>query len=500
MPRKTPIIIGLDQGTTNVKALVLDAKGHVIAQAARPIATIAPAPGIVEQDAETILSTAVACVREAIAKSDHDARDAVALGIANQTETLVVWDVSNGKPVMPAMIWQDRRGADEIAPLQSNAAAIRARTGLDLDPTFTAAKLLWVTRNRPEIAAGLSDGTLLFGTVDTWLMWKLTGGVTYATDASNASRTMLFDIERLSWDTELLRLFKLELAHLPECHASNGSFGSTDPSLFGAAIPIRGVMGDQQASLFGHGCFAQMQLKVTYGTGAFLWVNAGNAPPPAPAPGIIRTIAWQTDKPCYAYEGFVMYAGKIIDWLAARLAIEGGAAGTIAAAEAAGDSHGVLLLPAFQGLASPWWTPSMRAAFLGLSEATTTGDLAHAGLEAVAFQIRAILDSLKSESGALSTIKVDGGLTRSRYFLKLQASLLDQRLSPALSDSVTPFGAALMAGLGAGLWPSTDALQALIPEAGRIDADKSWGDKLERNYHSWTRAIDMMIAHDGATS
>jgi glycerol kinase len=499
MSRDNPIIIGLDQGTTNVKALALDAEGLTLASVARPIATSAPGPGIVEQDAETIFATAVACIKDAIEKTGRPAGDVIALGLANHTETLVVWDRVSGKPVMPAMIWQDRRGAEDIEPLRQYALMIRDRTGLDLDPTFTAAKLRWVLRDRPEIASGLADGTLIWGTVDAWLIWKLTGGKVYATEPSNASRTMLFDIARLTWDKELIALFELKLSRMPEVHSSNGNFGNIDSSFFGEAIPITGVMGDQQAALFGHGCFNEMDLKVTYGTGAFLWVNAGSSPPASPAEGIIRTIAWRTDKPCYAYEGFVMYAGKIIDWLATRLAVSGGAAGTIAAAEQAGNRDGVLLIPAFQGLAAPWWQPSMLASLLGLSEATTPGNIAQAGLEAVAFQIRAILDSLQlGRHASLSTIKVDGGLTRSRYFLELQASLLAQPLLPAQSDSVTPFGAALMAGLGAGLWPSIDTLRGLIPQAGRIDPNPRYSQALGERYRAWRQAIDMMLARKDA--
>ncbi len=491
MPRDNPIIIGLDQGTTNVKAIALDARGTVLAEAARPIATHSSTAGIVEQDAETMFATAVECIRDVVSVCGGPGRNIAALGIANQTETLIVWDRTTGKPAMPAMIWQDRRGAEEIESLRDRTEMIRARTGLDLDPTFTAAKLRWVFHNRPEIAAGLKNGTLLFGTVDTWLIWKLTSGATYATEPSNASRTMLFDIARLAWDPELIALFGLALPSLPECRASNAHFGSTDCALFGAAIPIAGVIGDQQASLFGHGCFSEGELKITYGTGAFLWVNAGERPPRTEAKGIIRTIAWQTDKPCYAYEGFVMHAGKIVDWLSTRLAIEGGAPGVIAAAENAGNHDGVLLIPAFQGLASPWWQPSMRAAFLGLSEATSPGNLAQSGLEAIAFQIRAILDSLEAGGNSRSIIKVDGGLTRAKYFLQLQASLLDRPLAQAQANSVTPFGAALMAGLGAGMWSSLDEVRKLIPQGNKIEPEPD--EALEARYRHWLDAIRMMM-------
>ncbi|MBL8905754.1 MAG: hypothetical protein JNM20_03655 [Rhizobiales bacterium] len=492
MPRDNPIVIGLDQGTTNVKAIALDARGRVLTEAARPIATQSPSAGIVEQDAEMIFTTAVACIRDAIAKCGRPVYDIVALGIANQTETLIVWDRATGRPVIPAMIWQDRRGAAEIESLRSQSEMIQSRTGLDLDPTFTAAKLRWIFHNRPEIAAGLGNGTLIWGTVDTWLIWKLTGGTTYATEPSNASRTMIFDIARLGWDRELVELFGLALSSLPECCASNADFGIIDPILFGAAIPITGNMGDQQASLFGHGCFSEGELKVTYGTGAFLWVNAGAKPPQTEAKGIIRTIAWQTDAPCYAYEGFVMYAGKIVDWLATRLAIGDGAAGVIAAAQKSGNDEGVLLIPAFQGLASPWWQPSMRAAFLGLSEATSSGNLAQAGLEGIAFQIRAILDALDLGVKNHATIKVDGGLTRAKYFLELQAKLLDRPLTQSQMDSVTPFGAALMAGYGAGLWSSLDELRGLIPRGNRIEPQPDRA--LEARYGQWQDAIREMIA------
>jgi len=417
--------------------------------------------------------------------------DIVALGIANQTETLIIWDRATGKPVMPAMIWQDRRGADEIENLRDQSELIRARTGLDLDPTFTAAKLRWVFHNHPEIADRLKSGLLLFGTVDTWLIWKLTGGATYATEPGNASRTMLFDIARLDWDRELIALFELALPIVPECRASNANFGSTDPAFFDAAIPITGVMGDQQASLFGHGCFSDGELKITYGTGAFLWVNAGAKPPQTEAKGIIRTIAWKLDEPCYAYEGFVMYAGKMIDWLATRLAIYDGAAGVIAAAQKSGNDDGVLLIPAFQGLASPWWQPSMRGAFLGLSEATSSGNLAQAGLDAIAFQIRAILDALEAGTQSRSTIKVDGGLTRAKYFLELQANLLARPLVQAQADSVTPFGAALMAGLGAGVWSSLAELRGLIPKGSPIEPQSDRA--LEARYRQWQDAIRRMI-------
>ncbi len=500
MDRAAPVIIGIDQGTTNTKAVALAADGTVLAEVSRPIATSAPEPGWVEQDAEAMIANVIACIGELLAATASDPQKIAGVGIANQTETLVVWSRITGRPVMPAMVWQCRRGDAEIAPLResSSFSLIKSRTGLDLDPTFTAAKLKWIFHNRPDVAEGLRKGDLLFGTVDTWLMWKLSGGAIYATEPSNASRTMLYDIDRLRWDPELFQLFSLDIAHRPECMRSDAHFGATDRSLFGVPVPITGVMGDQQAALFGLGCFDEFQLKVTYGTGAFVWVNAGASQQPAPAPGIIRTIAWQLARPCYAYEGFVMYAGKILEWLAQRLVGAADGAAVASAAERAGTSAGVLLVPAFQGLASPWWRPDLGAALMGMSEATTADNIAHAALEAVCYQIRAILEAIGTGSAQRSPlIRVDGGMTRSRYFMQLQADVLQLPLSPALSGSATPFGAALMAGLGAGNWSTIEDLRSVIGATGKIHPGKAAGVTLDTSYGAWRAAIDMLIAQYG---
>jgi len=494
MSRPQEIILGIDQGTTNTKVVALDTKGTILADAVRPIATTAPEPGFVEQDASAMVANVLACIQELLARLALKPSQVLAIGIANQTETLVVWDTNTGEPVMPAIVWQCRRGAEELEKLRSDDSLrlIRARTGLDLDPTFTAGKLHWLKRHRPSLWAGLRDGRLRWGTVDSWLMAALTDGGTYATEPGNASRTMLFDIERLAWDEELLDLFGLDLAAFPEVRRSNGDFGTTSAALLGAAIPVRGVLGDQQAALFGHGCYVARELKVTYGTGAFLWMNAGSTPPKASGVGIIRTIAWQIDRPCYAYEGFVMYAGKILDWLSERLSIEGRGAAVAAEAEKAGTSADVLLVPAFQGLASPWWQPDLRAALLGLGEATSKGHIAHAGLEAVCYQIRAVLDGI-SGGETLPMVKADGSMTRSAYFARLQASVLGAPLFVSASDAMTPFGSALMAGLGAGCWASLDELRKL-PRAGEMVAPTA---SYESAYEEWSKAVGLLIARYG---
>ena len=498
MSEPRDIILGIDQGTTNTKVVAIDGQGTILGEAVRPIATTAPEPGFVEQDAEAMVANILAAIRELLDRLAVTPAAIVSLGIANQTETLVVWDPETGRPAMPAIVWQCRRGGEELNALRNDETLrfVKARTGLDLDPTFTAAKLLWLKHHRPAIARRIADGSLRWGTVDSWLIWALTGGETYATEPGNASRTMLFDIARLVWDKELAKLFGLDLAAFPECRPSHARFGLTSRALLDAQIPITGVMGDQQAALFGHGCYRERELKVTYGTGAFLWMNAGTKPSLVAGEGIIRTIAWQIDEPCYAYEGFVMYAGKILDWLAERLSIAGGGAAVAAEAENAGTSAGAVLIPAFQGLASPWWQPDVRAALLGLSAATTKGHIAHAGLEAVCYQIGAVLDGMAGAGKAmLPVVKVDGGMTRSRYFARLQASVLNAPLFVSASDAMTPFGAALMAGLGAGCWQTLAELSRLPRVGERVEPISA--STYQASYESWVKAVSLLIAGYG---
>ncbi|MGH6941370.1 FGGY-family carbohydrate kinase [Hypericibacter sp.] len=488
--------MGIDQGTTNTKVVAIDREGRVLAQADRPIASASPQLGWVEQDPNGMLANLVACVREVLAKLEREPAQVAGLGIANQTETLVIWDCHSGEPVLPAMVWKCRRGDEEIAPLRRNetVAALRAKTGLDLDPTFTAAKLKWIFVNRPEIGARLASGDCLFGTVDCWLIWKLTSGATYATEPGNASRTMLLDIASATWDPELAVLFDLQLARMPELRRSADRFGSTLPEFFGGPIPITAAMGDQQAALFGHGCFDPLQLKVTYGTGAFLWVNAGQDPAIKATDGLIRTIAWSFDRPTYALEGFVMYAGAILDWLATRLAVEGGGAGIVREAQQAGSSDGVLLVPAFQGLAAPWWRPEVRAGLIGMTEATSRGHLCHAGLEALCYQIRAVLEGVHRSTGqAIGAVRVDGGPTRSDYLMQMQADILQQPLNVSAFDSMTPYGVALMAGLGAGLWRGVDELRPLVKPSKQIRPDPAARARWDAGYQEWLAASEALL-------
>ena len=490
-------VIGIDQGTSSTKALLIDRDGTVAAGADRPIALAHPHPGWVEQDPAAMVRNVVDCVREVLDKTGTDARRVAALGLDNHTETLVLWRKDTGEAVHPAIVWQCRRSTAESKMHDStaNRSLIRRRTGLDLDPTFTATKLLWVCRKRPEIAEGLRDGSILFGTVDCWLVWRLTGGRTYATEASNASRTMLFRIDEMAWDPDLFDLFHLDVGALPDVCPSTGPFGACDASRFGAEIPITGVLGDQQAALFGHGCFEQGEFKSTYGTGAFVWMNAGHDYRPVEGAGYLQTVAWSLERPTYALEGFVMYAGAVLDWLVGNLGLAESAADVAAKAEAAGTSAGVALVPAFQGLASPWWAPNARAAVLGMSSSTRAEEVCHAALESVCFQVRRVLEEMAgADVRPGGTVRADGGLTRSAYLLQMQADILGLPVQLAEMEHVTPYGVGLLAGLGAGLWSDTSALESLTRSGpiyrARSQASADWSQR----YDAWCQAVECVLS------
>ncbi len=496
-------LIGVDQGTTNTKAVLVDEHGKILGLATRPIPVETPEPGWAEQDPMVMFANVTACIAELLDRQDVSAGQVAALGISNQTETLVLWEAETGRPVHPAIIWQCRRSQAEAAELEApeTVALIRRRSGLDLDPTFTATKLRWVLNHRPEIAEGLRAGRVLFGTVDSWLVWKLTGGACYATESSNASRTMLFRIDDLEWDDELFDLFELPIGRRPEVHRTTGPFGHTAGALFGAEIPITGVLGDQQAALFGHGCHAQGGLKVTYGTGAFIWANAGHDYSPREGAGFLQTVAWHLDRPTYAFEGFIMYAGAILDWLASTLGLGADALEIVRKAREAGDSQGVALVPAFQGLASPWWNAEVSAAFLGLNASTRDGHLCHAALEAVCFQVRRVLEAMREDGGTEArALRVDGGPTKSDYLMQLQADVLDQPLWRAAEENVTPLGAALMAGLGRGLWSDPAEIAPLLGPGEEVRPSGESGRRTEAQYHRWLAAVDAAIAWSERTT
>ena len=486
-------LIGVDQGTSSTKALLLDRAGRVVAGSGRPIAVGHPEPGWVEQDPGAMVANVLECVREVLDTSGVPAASVAGLGIANHTESLVLWERRSGRPVHPAIVWQCRRSAAETRELDTadNRKLVRLRTGLDLDPTFTATKLLWVLRHRPEIGAGLTTGRILWGTVDTWISWCLSGGAVYATDFGNASRTMLLDIARLDWDGELAALFGLDLGALPELRASGERVGNCSAEHFGAEIPITALMGDQQASLFGHGCFDRGDVKSTYGTGAFVWINSGHEYCPMESSGCLQTIAWHVERPTYALEGFVMYAGAILDWLVRHLGLCEDAADVVKRAERAGTSSGVALVPAFQGLASPWWNPEARAAILGLDSASGDGEVCHAALESVCFQVRRVLDDVaEARISPRGALRVDGGLARSEYFLRMQSDILGLPIRRSGIEQLTPYGVALMAGVGAGLWEDVQHLDEVIRDGDTFAPDREQSDAWSGRYRTWCRAVE----------
>ena len=489
-------VIGVDQGTSSTKALLLDRTGRVVAGAGRPIAVSHPEPGWVEQDPEAMVANVLECVREILDTSGVPAVSVAGLGIANHTESLVLWDRGSARPVHPAIVWQCRRSVAETRELDTadNRKLVRRRTGLDLDPTFTATKLRWVLRHRPEIAEGLETGRILWGTVDTWISWCLSGGAMYATDFGNASRTMLLDIARLDWDGELAELFGLDLGVRPELCSSGGVLGHCSAEHFGAEIPITALMGDQQASLFGHGCLDQGDVKSTYGTGAFVWINSGHEYRPMESSGCLQTIAWHVERPTYALEGFVMYAGAVLDWLVRHLGLCEDAGDVVRRAERAGTSSGIVLVPAFQGLASPWWKPEARAAILGLDSASGDGEVCHAALESVCFQVRRVLDDV-AEALPLphAALRVDGGLARSEYFLQMQSDILGLPIRRTGIEHLTPYGSALMAGVGAGLWEDVQNLDHVFRDGATLRPDPERADDWSARYRTWCRSVEQCL-------
>lgn len=490
-------VIGIDQGTTSTKALVIRDDGTVIAEAGRPMKTVHPQPGWVEQDPDQMMENVVACVRELLEKTDLEAGRVAGIGLDNHTETLVLWHRDTGEPVHPAIVWQCRRSTAECESLDTgaNRRLVRDRTGLDLDPTFTATKLLWVVRHYPEIAEGLREGTILFGTVDCWLVWQLTGGRSYMSEGSNAARTMLFRIDQMAWDPELFELFQLDIALRPEIRPSTGPFGHCDSNWLGVEIPITGLLGDQQAALFGHGCLKEGEFKSTYGTGAFVWMNAGHDYRSIETAGYLQTVAWSLDQPTYAFEGFIMYAGAVLDWLAEHLQLADGAADIVRKAQEADTSAGVALVPAFQGLASPWWAPNARAAIFGMSSSTDARHVCHAALEAICFQVRRVLEEMKSTGVRQGdAVRVDGGLTKSDYFLQLQADILQMPIQQPEVKDLTPFGVGLLAGLGAGVWSDLGALKRLARSASTFKPRGEQADDWTWRYEDWCDAVDLVLA------
>lgn len=455
-----PLVLALDQGTTSSRALVLDEDGAIRGQAQREITQHFPRPGRVEHDATELWGSQRDTARLALREAGATAADLAAVGVTNQRETTVVWDRATGAPIHRAIVWQDRRTADVCARLRAEGreAAVRATTGLVLDPYFSATKIGWILDAVPGARARAEAGELAAGTVDAWLLWHLTGGRVHATDVTNAARTLLFDIHRLAWDDALLALFGVPRAVLPDVVPSSGVVAHTDPDVLGAAVPVAGIAGDQHAALFGQRCTQPGMAKSTYGTGCFLLRHTGTTPV-ASGHGLLTTLAWQLDgrPPQYALEGSVFVAGAAVQWLRDGLGLADSAAGIEALAASVPDADGVVVVPAFTGLGAPHWDAAARGTVFGVTRGTTAAHLARATLDGVAHQAADLLDAMEADAGApLAELRVDGGMAANARLMQSQADLLGAPVvRPALPEA-TALGAAFLAGLGAGVWTEAD--------------------------------------------
>ena len=448
-------VLAIDQGTTSSRAIVFDAAMRVVTVAQQEFAQHYPASGWVEHDPQDLLQTVLATGRRALMQAGLTAADIAAIGITNQRETTLVWDRATGAPLHNAIVWQDRRTADICDRLRAEGAGplVTARTGLLLDPYFSATKLAWILDRHPGARARAARGELLFGTVDTWLIWQLSGGQVHATDATNAARTMLFNIAAGRWDAELCALLDIPMRMLPDVRDCAGDFGST--SAFGGAIPIRGVAGDQQAATIGQACFAPGMLKSTYGTGCFALLNTGTTPI-ASRNRMLTTIAYQLGGTrTYALEGSIFIAGAVVQWLRDGLGLIDDASQTQGLAERADPAQEVYLVPAFTGLGAPWWDARARGAIFGLTRNSGPAEFARAALESVAFQTRDLLDAMHADwpDASDAVLRVDGGMTASDWTMQAIADICGAPVDRPVVRETTALGAAWLAGMQAGVYP-----------------------------------------------
>ena len=487
------MILALDQGTTSSRAIVFDRNGAIRAAAQKELTQIFPKAGWVEHDPQEIWTSQIEVAAEALERAGLRAHDVEAIGITNQRETTVVWDRATGEPIHHAIVWQDRRTAEFCERLKADGAgpAVLRKTGLVIDAYFSATKIRWILDHVPGARERAAAGRLAFGTIDSWLVWKLTGGAQHVTDTSNASRTMLFDIRALAWDDELLRLFDVPRSMLPEVRASSEVYGQATTSGV-RDVPIAGIAGDQQAALFGQMCRRPGMSKNTYGTGCFLLQNIG-AEPTLSRQRLVTTVAWtigtHTD---YALEGSVFIGGAVVQWLRDGLGLVRTAADVEPLALSVPDNGGVYLVPAFAGLGAPHWDPFARGTIVGLTRGATAGHIARAALEGIAFQVADLLDAMHADSGiALTELRVDGGAATNNTLMQIQADLVGVPVvRPAITET-TALGAAYLAGLAVGYWTSPDDItgqwrvdrrfEPRMAEADRRALRGRWSDAVERS-------------------
>lgn len=486
-------VLAIDQGTTSTRAIVFDREARALGSAQRELEQHYPRDGWVEHDPELIWTDTLHACRGALADAGLTARDVAAVGITNQRETTVLWERATGRPVHRAIVWQDRRGAPLCRELVADGLADRvaARTGLVVDAYFSASKLAWLLDNVAGARAAAERGELAFGTVDSFLLWRLTGGRVHATDASNASRTMLFDIHRQDWDDELLRRLRIPRQILPDVHDCAGEFGTTEAEILGAPLPVAGMAGDQQAASFGQACFAPGMLKSTYGTGCFALLNTGTRPV-ASRNRLLTTIAWRLGgEVTYALEGSIFVAGAAVQWVRDGLGAIPDAAGSEAVAASLPDAGGVYLVPAFTGLGAPWWDPDARGAILGLTRDSTRAHIVRAALEAVAYQTRDLMDAMAGDAAggpAPGALRVDGGMVANDWFCQYLADVLEAPVERPEVTETTALGAAFLAGLAVGVHASQDSIAATWRRARRFEPAMEAGQR-ERLLRGWHEAV-----------
>ncbi len=482
--------MALDQGTTSSRAVLVDPSGSIAGMCHREFRQIFPRPSWVEHDPEDIFNSQLEAAREVLNNFFRDGDEVVALGIANQRETLVVWDRRTGKAVYNAIVWQCRRTAEFCESLKQKGLSddIHSRTGLVVDAYFSGPKIRWILDNVKGARDAAERGDLLAGTVDSWLLWRLTGGKSHLTDYSNASRTMLFNIVKLDWDDDLLELIGVPRAMLPEARPSVSDFGSTDPALLGRSIPVVAMLGDQQAALFGNLCLEPGTVKATYGTGAFVLANTAQKPVFSKR-GLLTTVAWGIDgKVTYALEGSVFMAGATLQWLRDCLGLISDVAETESLAVLAGDSQGVYLVPAFQGLGTPYWSMDARAAILGMTRGTTREHIVRAALESIAHSVQDVLEAMEGSGMEIKDIRVDGGAARNDVLMQMQADFSCVPVVRSLSIESTAIGAAFAAGLFSGFWQDTRELEA-IKQDDMIFRTEMPEERRENLRNGWKNAV-----------
>lgn len=490
------MILAIDQGTTSSRAILFDPDLRPVATGQQEFRQMFPNSGWVEHDPEEIWSTTAAMCRAALERGGASPEDVAAIGITNQRETTVVWDKATGRAVYNAIVWQDRRTSDYCAALKADGyeAMVTAKTGLLLDPYFSGTKLRWILEEVEGARARAEAGELLFGTVDSYLIWRLTGGEVHATDATNAARTMLYDIREGRWDEELLRLLNIPAAMLPEVRDSAADFGETRADLFGRRIPIRGVAGDQQAATVGQACFAPGMMKSTYGTGCFALLNTGEEAV-ASTNRLLTTIAYQIDgRPTYALEGSIFIAGAVVQWLRDGLKLIRDAAETQSLAEAADVGQRLYMIPAFTGLGAPYWEPDVRGAIFGITRNTGPAEFARAALESVAFQTQDLLEAMRGDWTGMgeTVLRVDGGMTASAWTMQALADQLGAPVDRPVVTETTALGAAYLAGLATDICPPPEEFSKSWALERRFEPQMDEAARVER-YAGWRDAVRRLI-------